>query len=206
MNGNSACKVSKILILFSGLFVITQANRAQSESQADFRNFPIVLSIQFHSLALPFRDLKSNFRNIGAGIGTEVSLNGSHTWLQQFNVIWFRNRNTGNGWLFNTQVSWRPYLISNSYGELKAGIGYQVAFRPTESFIENNGKWTTAGKKGKGLLAVLAGISLGYHDYSDKLYTSPFISYQAIFLNKYSKSIPLMTETLIQAGLSTHLQ
>jgi hypothetical protein len=195
---------NRILFLLAGLLLIVQTTRSQSEDPASFRNFPIVISIQFHSLAMPFRDLKSNFRNIGVGLGTEVSLNGSHNWIQQFNVIWFRNRNTGNGLLFNTQVSWRPYLISNSYAELKAGVGYQVAFRPTESFKEINGKWTSTGKKGKNLFAVLAGISLGYHENSEELYSSPFVSYQAIFLKNYNKSIPFMSETLIQAGLSIH--
>lgn len=195
---------NRILILVAGLFLFVQLMRSQSESRAGFRNFPVVISIQFHSLAMPFRDLKSNFRNIGVGIGTEVSLSGSNNWVQQFNVIWFRNRNAGNGLLFNTQVSWRPYLIANSYGELKAGAGYQLAFRPTESFIEKNGKWTSAGKKGKGMLAVLAGLSLGYHEYSEEVYSAPFVSYQAIFLKNYSKSIPFMPETLIQSGLSIH--
>ena len=194
----------RILFLLAGLLLIFQTSRSQSGDPADFRNFPIVLSIQFHSLAMPFRDLKSNFRNIGVGLGTEVSLNGSHNWVQQFNIIWFRNSNTGNGLLFNTQISWKPYLISNSYGELKAGLGYQIAFRPTESFIENNGQWTSAGKKGKGMLAVLMGLSLGYHEYSEDVYLSPFVSYQAVFLKNYGKSIPLMSETLIQAGLSIH--
>jgi hypothetical protein len=192
------------LILLAGLLLAFQTSWSQSENPARFRNFPIVLSIQFHSLAMPFRDLKSNFRNIGVGLGTEVSLNGSNNWVQQFNVIWFRNRNTGNGLLFNTQVSWRPYLISYSYGELKAGLGYQFAFRPTESFIEKNGEWTSAGKKGKGLFAVLAGLSMGYHEYSEEIYLSPFVSYQAVILKNYSKSIPFMSETLIQTGLSIH--
>jgi hypothetical protein len=153
---------------------------------------------------MPFRDLKSNLRNIGVGLGTEVSLNGSHNWVQQFNVIWFRNKNTGNGLILNTQVSWRPYLISNSYGEIKAGLGYQIASRPSESFMEKNGKWTSAGKKGKGMLAVLMGISLGYYELSENTSLSPFVSYQTIMLKNYNKSIPFMPETLIQCGLSIH--
>lgn len=106
--------------------------------------------------------------------------------------------------MLNTQVAWRPYLISNSYGEIKAGLGYQIAFRPTQSFIENNGKWTSVGKKGKGMLAVLAGLSLGYHEFSEEVYLSPFVSYQVIFLKDYSKSIPFMSESLIQAGVGIH--
>jgi hypothetical protein len=195
---------NRILILFTGLILLLQTTWSQTEDPGNYRNFPVIISIQFHSIAMPFRDLKSNFRNIGVGLGTEVSLNGSHHWVQQLNVIWFRNRNTGNGLLFNTQVSWRPYLISYSYGELKAGFGYQIAFRPTESFTEQNGKWTSAGKKGKGMFAVMMGLSLGYHEYSEELYVSPFVSYQAIILKNYSKSVPFMSETLIQTGLGIH--
>ena len=59
-------------------------------------------------------------------------------------------------------------------------------------------------QKGKGMLAVLMGLSLGYHEYSEDVYLSPFVSYQAVFLKNYSKSIPFMSETLIQAGLGIH--
>lgn len=196
--------INRISFLIAGLFILIQSTRSQTKDPKEFRNFPIGISIQFHSLAMPFRDLKSNFRNIGVGLGTEVSLNGHHNWVQQFNIIWFRNRNAGNGLLFNTQVAWRPTLISNSYGELKAGLGYHVAFRPTESYVEKNGNWISAGKKGKGMFAFLTGLSLGYHEFSEEVYLSPHISYQAIFLKNYNKSIPFMSETLIQAGLAIH--
>lgn len=195
---------NRVLILIAGLFLLFQVTWSQTENPGDFRNFPVVISIQFHSLAMPFRDLKSNFRNIGIGLGTELSLNGYSNWIQQFNIIWFRNKNTGNGWLLNTQVAWRPCLFSDFYGEIKAGLGYQIASRPTESFVEKEGKWTSAGRKGKGMLAVLTGLSFGYQDYSREVYFSPFVSYQAIFLTNYSKSIPVMPETLIQAGVGIH--
>jgi hypothetical protein len=195
---------NRVFLLIAGLFFLFHTTWSQTEDARDFRNFPIVISIQFHSLAMPFRDLKSNFRNVGIGLGTEVSLNGYSNWVQQFNIIWFRNKNTGNGLLFNTQVAWRPYIYSYSYGEIKAGLGYQIAYRPTESFVENEGKWTSAGRKGKGMLAVLTGLSLGYHEYSQDVYLSPFVSYQVVFLKNYSKSIPFMPETLIQAGLGIH--
>ena len=59
-------------------------------------------------------------------------------------------------------------------------------------------------KKGKGLFAIPAGVSLGYNDYSEKTYVSPFTSYQFILLKGYNKSIPLVPETLVQFGSRIH--
>jgi hypothetical protein len=195
---------NRILTLLAGLVLIIQTSRSQSIYHTDFRHLPIVISIQFHSLAMPFRDLKSNYRNIGVGLGTEIYLNNSYNWVQQLNVIWFRNRSAGNGLLFNTQVAWRPYLSSYSIGELQAGLGYQISFRPTESYVEKKGQWTSAGKKGKGMFAVLMGVSLGPDFYFEEAYLSTFVSYQSVFLLNYSKSVPVMSETLVQMGFGIH--
>jgi hypothetical protein len=68
----------------------------------------------------------------------------------------------GSGLLFSTQVAWRPYLFSDSFAEIKAGVGYHIAFRPTESFIQKEGAWKSVQKQGKGMLAIPVGVSLGY--------------------------------------------
>jgi len=170
----------------------------------NYRNFPVILTAQFHSLTLPFKDLKSNFSNVGLGIGTEVSLNKKHKWVQQVNGVWYRNRAVGNGLLFYTQTAWRPKLISNFYAEVKAGAGYMLAFRPVESYKPDNGDWVSVGTKGKGLITVPVGISVGYNKYSSHTYLSPFVSYQLLVLPNYNKSIPIVPETLLQAGVKIY--
>lgn len=166
-----------------------------------FRNFPIVLTIQFHSLSLPFKDFKSNFSNIGFGLGTEVGLNRKHTWVQQVSAVWYCNKAVGNGLLLYTQTAWRPNLFSNVFTEVKAGVGYLYAFRPVTSYKQVNGTWETVGRKGKGMLALPLGVSIGYHaPYSGKYLFSPFASYQFLILNGYNKSIPVVPETLFQVG------
>ncbi len=98
---------------FLALFFLSYASlsiKAQDKPPKNYRNFPLVLSMQFHSLSLPFKDVKSNFSNVGFGLGTEISLGSTHAWAQQFNFIYYRNKNAGNGIGFYTQSSWRQRL------------------------------------------------------------------------------------------------
>jgi len=179
---------------------------AQHDPVKNYRNFPVIITIQFHSLSLPFKNLGSNFSNIGLGLGTEVSFNGKQDWVQQFQLGWIRNKNVGNRLLMYTQTAWRPTISGNVYGEIKAGIGYAVAYRPVESFRQLNGQWVSAGRTGKGMLMIPVGTSIGYHEYNDELYFSPFISYQLLALKGYSKSIPLVPEQMFQVGSRIHLK
>jgi hypothetical protein len=133
-----------------------------------------------------------------------VSYNQKQNWVQQFNLVWYRNKNIGNGLFLYSQGVWRPSISNNFYTELKVGAGYMLASRPTQSFKQQNGEWISAGKKGKGLFAIPTGVSLGYTDPSEKTYVSPFASYQFILLKGYNKSIPLVPETLIQFGSRVH--
>jgi len=176
----------------------------QDKLNRSYRNFPIIITIQFHSLALPFKDLKSNFSNVGIGLGTEVSFNGQRDWVQQFTIALNRNQNIGNGLLLFTQTVWRPTIADQFYGEIKAGIGYNYSYRPVESYRPENGKWTSVGRKGKGMLALLGGVSAGYDNYSSSTYLSPFVSYQLMALKGYNKSIPIVPETLLQVGSRIH--
>lgn len=179
----------------------------QEKTGKDYRNFPIILTLQFHSLSMPFKDLGGHFKNVGFGIGTEVSLNGNHDWVQQFGIIRYRNKGVGNGWLFSTQTAYRPWLGQPVYGEVRLGIGYLLASKPSTNWVQKNGKWTAEGKKGKGMLAIPAGISLGYHDYLEsKTYVSPFVGYQVNFIKGYSKDLPLVPETFFQLGTGIHPQ
>jgi hypothetical protein len=176
----------------------------QEKTSRAYRNFPVIITINFHSLTLPFRDFKSNFSNVGFGIGTEVSFNGEQDWVQQFSIHWIRNKSVGNGLLFSTQTVWRPTIADDFYTEIKAGVGYNYCYRPVGSYRPENGNWVSVGNKGKGMLALLGGISAGYNNYSSTTYVSPFMSYQLMVLKGYNKSIPVVPETLLQAGSRIH--
>jgi len=180
--------------------------QAQHEPVRNYRNFPVILTVQFHSLSLPFKNLGSNFSNVGVGVGTEVSFNGKQDWVQQFQVGWVRNRTVGNRLLLYTQTTWRPTLSGDLYGELKAGIGYAIAYRPIESFRQVDGKWVSASHSGKGMLMIPIGASIGYNDYNDDVYVSPFISYQVFALKGYNESIPFVPEQMFQVGSRIHLK
>ena len=178
---------------------------AQTDTQKDYRNFPIIVMVQFHNLSMPFKDMKSNLSNIGFGLGTELSYNGKSNWVQQFSATWHHNKTVGNGVLLYSQAAWRPNITSGVYTELKAGAGYMYAFRPVESYKQNNGAWESMGNKGKGMFTLPVGISVGYQSQTSKTYISPFITYQFLLISGYNQSIPLVPETLIQVGSRIHL-
>lgn len=186
-------------------YAIMFSVQAQTETLGGYKNFPIVVTLQFHSLAMPFQDIKSNFSNIGLGLGTEVSYNGKQNWSQQINAVWYRNKTVGNGLLFYTQAAWRPAIKSNLYAEMKAGAGYLISFRPVESYKQVNDNWISVGHKGKGMFTIPIGISLGYNTQFSGTNFSPFISYQFLIVSGYNESIPFVPETLIQVGSRIHL-
>lgn len=178
----------------------------QAQTDSHYRNFPIIVKLQFHNLAMPFKDVKHNFSNIGLGLGTEFSFNGRSNWVQQFTATWHRNKTVGNSLMLYSQAVWRPTISSGIYTELKAGAGYKYAFRPVESYAQNNnGQWESVGHKGKGMLIIPLGFSVGYQSPSAKAYVSPFIGYQVLLVSGYNSSIPVLPETLIQIGSRIHL-
>jgi len=191
--------MSKIIFLLA-LFIIPVCGVSQDTQ--DYRNFPVVITIQFQSFSMPFQNLKGHFRNVGIGIGTEVSHNGGHDWVQHFDLIWFRNKTMGNGLLLTTQSGWRPYISNPLYSAIKLGVAYFHSFRTDDSFQQKNGEWINVGKKGKGIFAIPTGIALGYHDYREAGYVSPFLGYQFMLTTNYAKSLPVTPWSIIQVGSS----
>ncbi|MCU0356874.1 MAG: hypothetical protein MUE95_04790 [Cyclobacteriaceae bacterium] len=192
-------------ILLAAALLLTISASAQNETPRTYTNFPIIITVQFHALSLPFRNLKSNFKNVGIGIGTEVSHNGQQNWVTQMGVLWYRNRNVGNGFMPHLQTVWRPTLADDVYTEIKAGLGYLISSRPSPSWRQVNGVWQPAGHKGKGMFTVPLGVSLGANTWAGKTQLSPFVTYQFMLVTGYSASIPLVPETLIQTGARVHI-
>ncbi len=155
------------------LIVCSLQAPAQTKGPVNYRNFPVVLSIQFHSLSFPLKDLKTNFRNVGFGIGTEIALGSGPQWAQEFQFVWYHNQRAGNGILLYTQSDWRPAIATNVYAEIKIGFGYTYTFRPVESYRRQNGAWSSVGHEGKWIFTVPVGVGLGYSNYSDLI---PYIA------------------------------
>lgn len=193
-------------IIIGLLCCILYAGYSQEGSTQNYRDFPLMITLQFHSFSMPFKNFKSNFSNIGIGIGTEVSYNKRSSGVQQFQLIWYRNKNMGNGLLLFSQAVWRPSIGSNSYTELKLGAGYLLSKRPSESFKQKNGEWISVGKKSKGMFTIPVGLSVGYENEQEKTYVSPFASYQFLVATDYNKSIPIVPYTLMQLGSRIHFE
>ncbi len=174
--------------------------QAQTEVVPSDYRFPLTISIQFHGFTMPFKNLSSNFRNVGLGLGTELSLNSANTWVQQVQAVWYRNKAIGNGVLLYSQNVWRPG-IESSFAEVKFGAGYLYSFRPSTSYESVNGKWSSTGKKGKGMLALPLGVSVGSYSSLQSSSLAPFVSYQFMLVKGYNTSIPIVPQTLLQTGV-----
>lgn len=194
--GMKAKITSTLLLLLAAL----TAAHAQTEPGHHYRNFPIIVTLQFHAFTVPFHDLKTHFQDTGLGIGTEISYNGKNNWVQQVSLVWYGNKAMGNGLMVFSQVAWRPGMSPGFFGELKAGAGYLYAFRPN-AYRQVDGVWIPAGRKGRGMLVLPAGVSAGYDAYAQQAYASPFVSYQLMLLKGYNHSVPIVPQTFIQAGV-----
>lgn len=179
-------------------------SKAQDTGDGNHRNFPLIISIEFHSLSLPFKNKKPLFANVGIGLGTEVSHNGNRNWVQQFKMTWYGNKTVGGGLLLQTQAVWRPDIVSDAYSEVKLGVGYLYAKRPNDAYSPTDHGWENMGKKGKGMFVLPMGIGLGYDSYSESAYVSPFVNYQFIIATGYNKSIPVVPFTLMELGSRIH--
>ncbi|MBO0323327.1 hypothetical protein J0X14_13545 [Muricauda sp. CAU 1633] len=182
---------------------VIQTCMAQSD-EGNHRNFPLIISIEFHSLSLPFKNKKPLFKNIGVGLGTEVSHNGNRNWVQQFKMTWYGNKTVGGGVLFHTQTVWRPDIVNDAFSEIKLGVGYLYAKRPKDGYKPTTNGWEQVGKKGKGMLVVPMGIGLGYDSYNEGTYVSPFANYQFLLATNYNESMPLVPFTLMEFGSRIH--
>ncbi len=198
--------MKQTLVAFFLVTCATLLTNAQDKPPRKYRNFPLVVSLQFHSLSLPFKDLKTNFSNLGLGLGTEIALGSGHDWAQQFNFIYYRNKNAGNGIGFYTQSSWRPTIAWHIYTEAKIGLGALYSFRPVESYKQENGEWLSVGHRGKWLPVLPVGISIGYNKFSNNTYVAPFISYQLMIMGNYNKVLPVVPNSLIQIGSRIHFK
>ncbi|MFC5412370.1 hypothetical protein ACFPMF_23800 [Larkinella bovis] len=187
--------------LLGVLPVIAQPNSSPEPAR---RDWPLLVSLQFQSVSMPFRDLKSTFSNVGISLGTEVSYNRRRTLLQQLQLGFFHNRNAGNGLFIATQTAYRSHF-GPVYTELKAGLGYHFAFHPNTTLVFKNGEWRSSGQSGKGMLLVPLGVSLGYQGSKIRPMFEPFVSYQFLVLSGYNPDVPLLPNQLIQVGSRIHL-
>ena len=171
----------------------------------DYRNFPFVVGIQFHSLSFPFKNIKSNFANVGFRIGTELSLSGrQQDWAQGFYIGWYHNHDAGNGFFGITQTIYRPTISGDFSGEVKAGIGFMQTFHPNNAFKSVNGDWVNVGKKGKTMLVIPVSAGFGYNGYKSGTYVAPYINYELFVQKNYNKDIPFAPNTFITLGTRVH--
>jgi hypothetical protein len=180
-----------ILLHAKGLTGQVNSERVNNSS------IPIIITLHFQNLSMPFRDLKSNFGHLGISIGTEFYYNNSKSWSQQVHLGYYFNKQTGNALMLYTQAVYRPFNNEQFSPELKSGIGWQLVSHPVQSLKFNNSKWVRYSKS-KLQWIVPTGIGLGYK--TDSQY-SVFASYQVVPTFFYNKSIPLSFNSFFQTGI-----
>jgi len=170
----------------------------------NYDNYPIVISLQFHSFSMPIQKISHHFRNVGIGIGTEVGFKeNDQKWAQSVKLVWYRNKTMGNGVQLYTQSVYRPDFSSNVFGEVKLGIGYQYMYRPVESFKYEAGDWKSAGKKGKHMMMLPFNVGFGFvADSNNEVLQS--INYQWMILKGYNESIPIVPNATIILDTRIH--
>ncbi|MDF7815038.1 hypothetical protein [Hymenobacter sp. YC55] len=169
-----------------------------------YRNWPVVVGLQFHTLAMPFSDGKSAFSNPGLSVGTEFRYNRRATLLQGLQAGYYHNRYAGNGLYAAPQLVYRP-RFGPLYAELRAGAGVLYAMQPGHSYELKDGSWQTNNQGGKLMLMLPVGLSLGYNGRQASPRISPFVSYQVFVLHGYNPAIPVVPNRLLQAGVRAHL-
>jgi hypothetical protein len=189
----------------AALLLSTVAARAQAPADpAAYRNWPVVASLQFHSLSTPLSDWPTSFANPGLSLGTEFRYNRRATLLQSLPVGYYRNRYAGNGLYVAPQLVYRPQFGA-WYAELRAGVGALYTMQPGRSYELQDGSWQTHNHGGKLTLMLPVGVSVGYHGRQAAPRISPFVSYQVFVLHGYNPSIPVVPNRLLQVGVRAHL-
>ncbi|WP_224488963.1 hypothetical protein [Robertkochia flava] len=194
-------------LLFFWVFIVAFSVSGQSDTSpsASFRNFPLMVSVKFQNLAMPFQDLKGNFMNIGVGLGTEVSWNKSEHWTQQFNIMYFFNRGSGNGFSVYSQMLWRPALYADVLGGIKGGIGYTWLFKPNPSMKNMDGQWSPASRT-KGMLSVPFGVYLSWNELDAETYLSSYLAYDVFLHSGFNADVPVIPNTFFEAGIGMYFK
>jgi hypothetical protein len=163
---------------------------------------PIIVSVNFQTIATPFHNLNNNFRNCGIKIGTEIAYNKNGNLLQSFNIGYYRNRLNGDGLYVNSEFIYRPKIYKPIHIEIKLGPGVADVFLPTQPYEpDGNGNWHKASNYGKLALQVHGSLGIWYQSIAiNKIRLSPFIQYEIVGIISYNKSIPVLPTTAINIG------
>jgi hypothetical protein len=186
--------------LLFGLLLLAKAGLPQNVPDSAKRKLPLVLGIQFHTLALPFSDLRSLPDDAGVRAGTEVSLNKRGTLLHAASLSWYHSANTGDALAVLAQAVYRPQIYRKLYAEIRAGAGLMQAFYPSEAYSVRNGAWSPEGRTGK-LMAVLPfGAGAGLNGSARRFSFSPFLSYEIQAALNYNRTLPAVPHGVLIFG------
>lgn len=192
-----------VLFMLAGLPLFLKAQSPQ-DAHAKMK-FPIIASVHFQNLSVPFADIKSHFSHPGFSVGTEMSLNTRKTLFQQLHAGATLNRELGNHFFVQTQFTYRQGFLKTLYAEARAGLGWQRSYHPVEALRFEGGQWiSTAG--GRSQVTMPFSLSFGYRgDKENPNTVQPFVGYQLVPALFYNAVIPLNFYTMFHAGVRVQL-
>jgi hypothetical protein len=198
--------MAKLLTFLALLLLLSAPIRAQEAPvvPAGYRNWPVVVGLQFHSLSMPLSDWKTSFSNLGLSLGTEFRYNRRATLLQSVQVGYYRNKYAGDGLFVAPQLVYRPQF-GPLFAELKAGAGALYTMQPSQSLELQDGQWQTHDHGGKPTLMLPVGVSIGYNGRQAAPAFAPFVSYQVFVMHGYNPGVPVVPNRLLQIGFRSHL-
>ncbi len=167
--------------------------------RAQEQRLVLTAGFQFHSLGLPFKQVRENFKNLGLSIGTRYQWSKNGALVQDLQLSWLVNRKVGNSWNLYTQLGWQPRLFGAIHLGPQLGLGYSWLEHPVESFEQKNGEWIARGRSGKGVLSIPVGLSLRLAKQSSSS-IQPYLSYQMLIQRSYNQGIAFLPTTMLQIG------
>ena len=185
-------------LFISVLCFITGSLMAQT-SRADSSQIPLHVGLQFQNMAMPFKDLSSNFNHPGLYLGSEVSLNKKHSLVQELSVGYYINQSLGNGFWAATQLALRVQVMEQWQAGLKFGVGWLRAQHPVSTMTYEHGEWVTV-NNAKSQLLIPIGTQLKYRNKGTSW--QPFAEFEVTPALFYNEVVPLNIYSSLKIGAS----
>lgn len=152
---------------------------------------------------IPFKNKNFSLKNIGGALGVDYSYNSSQTVFQTFTLGLFHNKEHGNNYYLNTQVTYRPVVFSRLEPGISIGIGRILSFshKSNPYYKLEPGGWTKTHKQSTGRWQVPIALNAGYNITGPNgSRITPFIGYEGAAIIKYNNAFPVLPYTLISVG------
>lgn len=152
---------------------------------------------------IPFKNKNFSLKNMGAALGVDYSYNASGSLFQTLSLGMFHNKEHGNNYYVNTQVTYRSLVLSRMEPGISLGIGRILSYAnksyPYHDF--KDGSWSKSRVQSISRWQVPFSLNLGYNIGGPNGNTiTPFIDYESAAIINYNSAFPVLPYTLLGVG------